>query len=121
MDCVVSNNTHVNSGQMPGQTPVVTFDTPDSAVSLELCPSLHGGTLSYPTISTFGAIENDWSFAELPRTETIWEPHGCHRYPAKFIPQLVRRIIETYSTPGSLVTAKYYFIEGVLYAWPSSS
>ncbi len=103
MDCVVLNDTHVNSRQVPVQALVDTFDTRDSAVSLELCPLLDGRTLSYPAISTFGAIENDWSFAELPRTETLWGPHGYHRYPAKFIPQLVRRIIETCSTPGSLV------------------
>ncbi len=45
----------------------------------------------------------DWSFASLRPTETLWGPHGYHRYPAKFIPQLVRRIIETYSCPGDLV------------------
>lgn len=45
----------------------------------------------------------DWSFGRLKRSETLWGPHGYHRYPAKFIPQLVRRIIETYSSPGSLV------------------
>ena len=47
--------------------------------------------------------ENDWSFASLKPRETLWGPHGYHRYPAKFIPQLVRRIIETYSCPGDLV------------------
>jgi DNA modification methylase len=39
----------------------------------------------------------------LKRVETLWGPHGYHRYPAKFIPQLVRRIIEIYSAKGSLV------------------
>jgi len=47
--------------------------------------------------------EGDWSFARLKPSQTLWGPHGYHRYPAKFIPQLVRRIIEEYSTPGSLV------------------
>lgn len=47
--------------------------------------------------------DNDWSFASLKPGETLWGPHGYHRYPAKFIPQLVRRIIETYSCPGDLV------------------
>jgi DNA modification methylase len=46
---------------------------------------------------------NDWSFAFLKPRETLWGPHGYHRYPAKFIPQLVRRIIDTYSCPGDLV------------------
>jgi DNA modification methylase len=45
----------------------------------------------------------NWSFAELKRIETLWGPHGYHRYPAKFIPQLVRRIIDGYSVSGSLV------------------
>ncbi len=45
----------------------------------------------------------DWSFAHLKRVETLWGPHGYHRYPAKFIPQLVRRLIESYSVPGELI------------------
>lgn len=48
-------------------------------------------------------MTEDWSFAHLQRAETLWGPHGYHRYPAKFIPQLVHRIIETYSAPGELV------------------
>ncbi|MCI0665862.1 MAG: site-specific DNA-methyltransferase [Acidobacteria bacterium] len=47
--------------------------------------------------------KRDWSFSELTRSETLWGPHGYHRYPAKFIPQLVRRIIDHYSDEGSLV------------------
>lgn len=45
----------------------------------------------------------DWTFAHLKREETVWGPHGYHRYPAKFIPQLVHRIIESYSAPNDLV------------------
>ena len=45
----------------------------------------------------------DWSFAHLRRVETLWGPHGYHRYPAKFIPQLVSRLLELYSAPGELV------------------
>lgn len=45
----------------------------------------------------------DWTFAHLKRVETLWGPHGYHRYPAKFIPQLVSRLIETYSVPGDLI------------------
>src|SRR6266568_25186 len=48
-------------------------------------------------------VTEDWSFAHLKREETLWGPHGYHRYPAKFIPQLVHRIIETYSAPHDLV------------------
>jgi DNA modification methylase len=47
--------------------------------------------------------DEDWSFSDLKRVETLWGPHGYHRYPAKFIPQLVRRIIESYSARGSRV------------------
>jgi DNA modification methylase len=103
MDGVVLDDAHINNGQAQVQSPIVIFDTPDSTVPLEMCPSLDGRTLSYPAIPTFDVMENDWSFADLPRKETLWGPHGYHRYPAKFIPQLVRRIIEIYSTPGSFV------------------
>jgi hypothetical protein len=48
-------------------------------------------------------LESDWSFAHLNRSETLWGTHGYHRYPAKFIPQLVRRIIELYSNSGDYV------------------
>ncbi|HKQ06431.1 MAG TPA: DNA methyltransferase [Blastocatellia bacterium] len=47
--------------------------------------------------------EMDWSFANLKPSQTLWGPHGYHRYPAKFIPQLVRCLIEGYSTAHSLV------------------
>ncbi len=55
------------------------------------------------SIALRSITEYNWSFAELKRIETLWGPHGYHRYPAKFIPQLVRRIIDSYSVPGSLV------------------
>src|SRR6266404_987875 len=45
----------------------------------------------------------DWSFANIKTSETLWGPHGYHRYPAKFIPQLVRQIIEEFSSPGDLI------------------
>ena len=48
-------------------------------------------------------VTEDWTFAHLRRVETLWGPHGYHRYPAKFIPQLVSRLIERYSAPGELV------------------
>jgi DNA modification methylase len=48
-------------------------------------------------------MTEDWSFAHLKRVETLWGPHGYHRYPAKFIPQLVQRILEGYSSPGDMV------------------
>lgn len=48
-------------------------------------------------------VTEDWTFAYLRRVETLWGPHGYHRYPAKFIPQLVSRLIERYSAPGYLI------------------
>ena len=53
--------------------------------------------------SVEGIINDDWSFEELKTSETLWGPHGYHRYPAKFIPQLVRRIIDKYSNPEDMV------------------
>src|SRR6266700_432617 len=65
--------------------------------SIVLTTSDHGSEDTSPN------PDNDWSFASLKPNETSWGPHGYHRYPAKFIPQLVRRIIDTYSCPGDLV------------------
>lgn len=44
-----------------------------------------------------------WSFSDIKRRETLYATHGYHRYPAKFIPQLVRKIIVKYSKPGDIV------------------
>lgn len=60
-----------------------------------------GEPLTLPEQASFE--QEDWSFAHLTPTHTLWGPHGYHRYPAKFIPQLVRRIIDTYSLPGDRV------------------
>src|SRR5688572_19799015 len=65
--------------------------------------SVNGPINTQLTISPVIIKNEDWSFAHLKQTETSWGPHGYHRYPAKFIPQLVRRIIERYSSSGSLV------------------
>jgi len=40
---------------------------------------------------------SSWSFADLTPAQTQYLTHGYHRYPAKFIPQLVRQLIEHYS------------------------
>ena len=58
--------------------------------------------LSMP-IEPIASGEEDWSFAHLTPTHTLWGPHGYHRYPAKFIPQLVRRVIDEYSLPFECV------------------
>ena len=49
----------------------------------------------------------DWSFGSLSRAETLWGPHGYHRYPAKFIPQLTRKLIDMYSQCGDLVADQF--------------
>ncbi len=49
----------------------------------------------------------DWSFAGLSRAETLWGPHGYHRYPAKFIPQLTRKLIDLYSQRGDLIADQF--------------
>ncbi|MBL7130827.1 MAG: hypothetical protein ISS45_05455 [Candidatus Omnitrophica bacterium] len=56
-------------------------------------------------IEKLGSVRTDknWSFADISRRETRYATHGYHRYPAKFIPQLVRKIIIRYSKPSDLV------------------
>ncbi len=53
----------------------------------------------------FKAINPDdkWSFVEKTRKETRYATHGYHRYPAKFIPQIVAPLIEKFSKPGDIV------------------
>jgi len=41
-------------------------------------------------------IDSDWSFAEYSRADTTKWTHGYHRYPAKFIPQLVEKLFDEY-------------------------
>ncbi|MDE2638574.1 MAG: DNA methyltransferase [Chloroflexota bacterium] len=48
-------------------------------------------------------ISHDWAFSEAKRADTTYITHGYHRYPAKFIPQLARRLIEEYSVEGNTV------------------
>lgn len=48
-------------------------------------------------------ISHDWAFSEAKRADTTYITHGYHRYPAKFIPQLARRLIEENSLEGNTV------------------
>ena len=41
-------------------------------------------------------VDEDWSFVECSPSDTGKWTHNYHRYPAKFIPQLVERLIEEY-------------------------
>ena len=38
-----------------------------------------------------------WSFRDAGRSQTTAFTHDYHRYPAKFIPQIVRKLIEDYA------------------------
>ncbi|MEK7501431.1 MAG: DNA methyltransferase [Patescibacteria group bacterium] len=48
-------------------------------------------------------IDPSWSFSEKTRKDTAYITHGYHRYPAKFIPQVVSRLVERYTKLGDLV------------------
>ena len=39
-------------------------------------------------------VNPSWAFADKTRKETAYLTHGYHRYPAKFIPQIVSRLVE---------------------------
>jgi len=41
-------------------------------------------------------IDKDWSFIEYRPSDTSKWTHGYHRYPAKFIPQLVEKLCNEY-------------------------
>jgi len=44
------------------------------------------------------SIDEDWTFAEYKPSDTGKWTHSYHRYPAKFIPQLVEKLIDEYIT-----------------------
>ncbi len=48
-------------------------------------------------------IDYSWSFSECTRKDTAYITHGYHRYPAKFIPQVARRLIEEYTDFNDIV------------------
>ena len=48
-------------------------------------------------------VADEWAFNGATRSDTTYISHGYHRYPAKFIPQLARRLIEEHSKPGATV------------------
>lgn len=48
-------------------------------------------------------IDSSWAFADKTRKDTAYITHGYHRYPAKFIPQIVSRLVEKYTKEGNLV------------------
>ncbi|MFH1900407.1 MAG: DNA methyltransferase [Patescibacteria group bacterium] len=48
-------------------------------------------------------IDPSWSFSDKTRRDTAYITHGYHRYPAKFIPQIVSRLIKQYTREGDLI------------------
>lgn len=56
-------------------------------------------------INNFSTLSADttWSFKDITRSETNYISHGYHRYPAKFIPQLVNRLIQEHTNVGDIV------------------
>lgn len=48
-------------------------------------------------------IDHSWSFVEKTRKDTSYITHGYHRYPAKFIPQIVSRLAEKYTKEGDFI------------------
>lgn len=48
-------------------------------------------------------IDDSWSFSEKTRKDTAYLTHGYHRYPAKFIPQIVSRLAEKYTKASDLI------------------
>lgn len=56
-------------------------------------------------MAVFQSTEPDpaWSFEECTTKQTAALTHGYHRYPAKFIPPLVARLIDEYTAEGDLV------------------
>ncbi|MDP4011956.1 MAG: DNA methyltransferase [Candidatus Roizmanbacteria bacterium] len=45
----------------------------------------------------------DWSFRDVGRSQTTAFTHDYHRYPAKFIPQIVKKLIGEYAPSGTQV------------------
>ena len=48
-------------------------------------------------------IDPSWAFTDKTRKDTAYITHGYHRYPAKFIPQIVSRLAAKYTKEGDLV------------------
>ena len=49
-----------------------------------------------PSLFSEKEVDRDWSFADYKPSDTGKWTHNYHRYPAKFIPQLVEKLIDEY-------------------------
>ncbi len=52
-------------------------------------------------------VDSSWAFAGKTRKDTAYITHGYHRYPAKFIPQIVSRLAEKYTIKGDLIVDSF--------------
>ena len=52
-------------------------------------------------------IDKAWSFDGCKPSDTGKWTHGYHRYPAKFIPQLVERLMDEYISDGTASAVSY--------------
>jgi DNA modification methylase len=48
-------------------------------------------------------LRKEWSFRDAQRKEMYAHTHSYHRYPAKFIPQIVKQLIASYAPTGNEV------------------
>ena len=48
-------------------------------------------------------VDEGWSFSEVRKSQSMYASHGYHRYTAKFIPQIVQKLLEQYSKPGDCI------------------
>lgn len=65
---------------------------------------------SHSQLKTFTSIKADssWSFEGLTRKDTNYLTHSYHRYPAKFIPQLARRLVQENSQKGEWICDPFF-------------
>lgn len=56
-------------------------------------------------IKTFTTLKprEDWSFRDVGRSQTTAFTHDYHRYPAKFIPQIVQKLIKKYAPDNTQI------------------
>lgn len=65
------------------------------------------GTMDEREFYSIVESQGAWAFSHLSRAETKEVTHSYHQYPAKFIPQLARALIENYTDVGDLIWDSY--------------
>ncbi|TFF67925.1 hypothetical protein EU520_01070, partial [Candidatus Thorarchaeota archaeon] len=58
----------------------------------------------------------EWDFADCSRSDTNKWTHGYHRYPAKFIPQIVEKLFDIYITTETAHVADPFYGSGTTIA-----